>query len=92
MKVAVGKTVFLAFVWMWVTAMLPFILGHGEWTTGVILFFISRFFFIYAICIMFDYRDRESDRAEGIRSMITYFSEAGCVVLAIWERGVRFPG
>ena len=77
LNVAIGKTIFLAFVWMYVTSVLPFVLAKGIWTTGVILFFISRFFFIYAICIMFDYRDRESDKEQGIRSMITYFSEAG---------------
>ena len=32
---------------------------------------------IYAICIVFDYRDRASDKREGIRSMITLFSEQG---------------
>lgn|SRR6185369_3621001 len=77
LNVAIGKTIFLAFVWTYVTSVLPFVLANGKWTTAVILFFIGRFFFIYAICIMFDYRDRESDKAEGIRSMITYFSEAG---------------
>jgi 4-hydroxybenzoate polyprenyltransferase len=77
LKIAIGKTLFLAFVWTYVTAILPFLLASGEWTMQSILFFISRFFFIYAICILFDYRDRESDKAEGIRSMITYFSEAG---------------
>jgi len=82
LNVAIGKTLFLAFVWTYVTSVLPFLLASGDpiaigWTMQSILFFISRFFFIYAICILFDYRDRESDRAEGIRSMITYFSEAG---------------
>src|SRR4029079_18984627 len=37
----------------------------------------GRFFFIYAICIMFDYRDREHDRVQGIRSLITYLSVKG---------------
>jgi 4-hydroxybenzoate polyprenyltransferase len=41
------------------------------------LFAASRFFLIYGICILFDYRDREDDRDEGIRSMITYFDEKG---------------
>jgi 4-hydroxybenzoate polyprenyltransferase len=77
LHVAIGKTIFLAFVWTYVTSVLPFLLANGEWSMQPILFFISRFFFIYAICILFDYRDRESDRTEGIRSMITYFSESG---------------
>jgi len=77
LNVAIGKTIFLAMVWTYVTAVLPFALSNGVWTMAAILYFISRFFFIYAICIIFDYRDRESDKAEGIRSMITYFSEKG---------------
>ena len=43
----------------------------------IILFVISRFFFVYAICIMFDFRDRADDKATGIRSMVTAFSEKG---------------
>jgi 1,4-dihydroxy-2-naphthoate octaprenyltransferase len=57
-KIALGKTIFLAMVWMYVTTILPLIM-------------------IYAICILFDYRDREDDKAKGIRSLITYLSEKG---------------
>jgi hypothetical protein len=32
-----------------------------------LLFCCSRFFLIYAICILFDYRDRDQDKQEGIR-------------------------
>jgi 4-hydroxybenzoate polyprenyltransferase len=77
LSVAIGKTIFLAMVWMYVTTILPIAITGNEWSTEMILFCIGRFFFIYAICIMFDYRDREEDKAEGIRSMITYFSEKG---------------
>jgi 4-hydroxybenzoate polyprenyltransferase len=77
LSVAIGKTIFLAMVWTYVTTILPIAITNNEWTEPMILFCVGRFFFIYAICIMFDYRDRESDKAEGIRSMITYFSEKG---------------
>jgi 4-hydroxybenzoate polyprenyltransferase len=76
-KVAIGKTIFLAFVWMYVTTLLPVQLHRGPITTPSILFCSSRFFLIYAICILFDYRDRENDRRQGIKSMITFFDEAG---------------
>jgi 4-hydroxybenzoate polyprenyltransferase len=76
-KVAVGKTLFLALVWMYVTTVPPFILGDTEWKPSHLLFACSRFFLIYAICILFDYRDRDADKRDGIRSMITYFSEKG---------------
>lgn len=76
-KVAVGKTIFLALVWMYVTTILPVIIAGASFTSAIILFVIGRFFFIYAICIMFDFRDRADDQAAGIRSMVTWFSERG---------------
>ena len=80
-KVALGKTIFLAFVWMFVTTVLPIVVTEQEWTTAYWLFVIGRFFFIYAICILFDYRDRADDRQAGIRSLITYFDEKGIAVV-----------
>jgi 4-hydroxybenzoate polyprenyltransferase len=74
-KVAIGKTIFLSLVWMYVTTALPLLIEKAVWSAPVILFVVNRFFFIYAICIMFDFRDREDDKAAGIRSMITWFSE-----------------
>ncbi|NML21133.1 hypothetical protein HHL16_09625 [Pseudoflavitalea sp. G-6-1-2] len=76
-KIAIGKTIFLAFVWMYVTAFLPLAITGRQWELPSILFCVSRFFLVYALCIMFDYRDRLYDKAQGIRSMITHFSEKG---------------
>jgi 4-hydroxybenzoate polyprenyltransferase len=76
-EIAVGKTIFLAFVWMYVTAILPVFVSDHVLKISDILFACSRFFLIYAICIILDYSDREDDKNEGIRSMITYFSERG---------------
>ncbi len=80
-KIAVGKTIFLAMAWTYVTAILPVLIEENSISTTVILFPISQFFLIYAICILFDLRDREDDKAEGIRSMITYFDEKGIDIL-----------
>jgi hypothetical protein len=88
-RVAIGKTLFLAMVWMYVTTMAPMLLGglfdesYYDDLLGLYcgLFICSRFFLIYAICILFDYRDRDDDRKDGILSMITYFSEKGINVL-----------
>jgi 1,4-dihydroxy-2-naphthoate octaprenyltransferase len=76
-KIAIGKTIYLAFVWMYATTILPFIISGEKWTTGFTLFAVARFFFIYAICIIFDYRDREEDKQHKIRSLITYLNEKG---------------
>jgi 4-hydroxybenzoate polyprenyltransferase len=76
-RVAIGKTIFLAFVWMYITTVLPFVIFGQHWQAGFTWFACSRFFLIYAICILFDYRDRQDDKSDGIRSMITFFNERG---------------
>jgi 4-hydroxybenzoate polyprenyltransferase len=80
-QVAVGKTIFLSFVWMYVTSFLPLIFAEQAFNIYYLLFCISRFFLIYSICIIFDYRDRENDRKDGIRSMITMLDERGINIL-----------
>jgi 4-hydroxybenzoate polyprenyltransferase len=74
-KIALGKTIFLALVWTHVTTVLPLIVSDHPWEASFSLFALSRFFLIYAICILFDYRDREDDKLKGIRSLITYLGE-----------------
>jgi 4-hydroxybenzoate polyprenyltransferase len=76
-KVAVGKTIFLAFAWMHVTTLLPLVVEIKALTLEHVWFVVNRFFYIYAICILFDYRDVEEDKQAGIRSLITYLSEKG---------------
>jgi len=82
-RIAIGKTIFLAFVWMYVTTALPLLVAGGQWQASFTWLACSRFFLIYAICILFDYRDREDDKADGIRSMITWFNEPGINLLFI---------
>ncbi len=84
-KVALGKTIFLAMVWMYVTTILPIVISNQPWRTDFTLFVISRFFLVYAICILFDYRDREDDKAAGIRSLITYLSAKGITRLFVFS-------
>jgi 4-hydroxybenzoate polyprenyltransferase len=76
-QVAIGKTIFLTTVWTYVTAILPvFISGLlGHFNHQMKWFAASRFFLIYAICILFDYRDRFDDKQDGIRTMLNYFDE-----------------
>jgi 4-hydroxybenzoate polyprenyltransferase len=74
-KVALAKTIFLAFVWMYVTTILPLLMSDQPWSNEFLLFAAGRFFLIYAICILFDYRDRAYDKSIGIRSLITWLSE-----------------
>jgi len=74
-QIAIGKTIFLTFVWVYVTTVLPLIIEGVQWHPSYILFTASRFFFIYALCIIFDYRDREDDRIQGIKSLITILDD-----------------
>ncbi len=76
-KLAIGKTIYLAVVWTYVTAAMPLLLYEVTWTGKEVLFCLARLFFVYAVCILFDYRDREQDRMDGIRSLVTYFEEKG---------------
>ena len=83
-KVALGKTIFLAMVWMFVTTILPVAVSQQPWRNDFFLFILSRFFLIYAICILFDFRDREDDKAAGIRSLITFLSNRNISVLFVF--------
>lgn len=76
-KIAIGKTIFLALAWMHVTSLLPLVIVLKKLEPQHIWFVINRFFFIYAICILFDYRDIEIDRKAGIKSLITYLNKSG---------------
>lgn len=76
-RIAVGKTIFLAFAWTHVTVILPLLITANNFEASQFWFVVNRFFFIYSICIVFDRRDVDSDRAAGIKSLITYFSPNG---------------
>ena len=65
-QVAIGKTIFLTAVWTYVTAILPVFIAGEHFNHEMKWFAASRFFLIYGICILFDYRDRTDDREEGI--------------------------
>ena len=64
-------------VWTYVTTILPILVANESIDARSVLFIISRFGLIYSICVLFDYRDREDDKKNEIRSMITYFDEKG---------------
>jgi 4-hydroxybenzoate polyprenyltransferase len=86
--IAVGKTIFLSLVWTYVTSILPVFILNEPLNLKYLLFACSRFFLIYSICIIFDYRDREDDKKDGIRSMITYFNESGIDIVFIISQSI----
>ena len=88
-KIAIGKTIFLALVWVYVTTIMPLIVQDAQWHPSYILFVASRFFFTYALCIIFDYRDRKDDRNQGIKSLVTMLNDKSidrlfCIALALF--------
>jgi hypothetical protein len=70
---ALGKTVYLAFVWTAVTVVLPIILSDIAWTPSIICFLCNRFLLFLLSCVLFDYKDRKEDA--GIKNLITYINE-----------------
>ena len=88
-KIAIGKTIFLAFAWTHITSFLPLILHHAVLSKTEEIFVINRFFLIYPICILFDYRDKEEDKLEGIKSMITDLNDKG-IDIVFWGSLIAF--
>lgn len=75
-KWAFGKTLYLAAVWTYVSTVLPVWISPTQPDASFPLFLLSRFTLVFALCLLFDQRDREEDRREGIRSLITFLSPA----------------
>lgn len=66
----------LAIVWTTVTALLPAVISNENlFSTNSILHFFARLTFIIAICIPFDIRDMEIDKAENIFTISQRFGE-----------------
>ena len=70
------KMPLLAFVWAFSTVLIPAIdCGGSIQSTYVWLQFLSRFFFIFALCIPFEVRDIEFDNLNKIRTIPVVFGE-----------------
>lgn len=82
-RIALGKTIFLAFAWTHVTAILPLIVAKLPFSTLTEIYAVQQFFLIYPICILFDYRDRHQDIKDGIRSLINQLDEKG-IHIVFW--------
>ena len=81
---------FLALVWTFVTTVLPIIVSDRDWQPDFYFFILSRFFLIFPICILFDYRDRDDDKIKGIRSLITWMNEMGIRTMFITSITIFF--
>ena len=99
-QMSIAKTIFLTTVWTYVTAIMPVFIACQHFNHEMKWFAASRFFLIYAICILFDYRDRLDDKEEGIHTLINYFDEMGVnrifvfsiIAFIVFTIGLLFSG
>lgn len=70
-KYILGKTILLAAMWTYVTAVLPLFILQVDFKLLHYLFVLNRFVLLFAICILFDIRDRQYDKQTGIKSLVT---------------------
>jgi len=70
-KYVFAKTLYLTVVWSVVTVVIPLVISADKWIAEFTYFTLNRFFMIFAICILFDLRDKEIDRHHGVKSIIT---------------------
>lgn len=81
-RIAFGKTIYLALVWTYITTILPILIQHQKIDINhFIIYLFNRFFLVYAICILFDYRDLQADRIKGVKSITTRFSQKNIKII-----------
>lgn len=74
-KIAIGKTLYLSFAWTYVSCILPLLIGGLPLLALQNIYFIfNRFLLIFIIAILFDKKDRETDKSLQIKSLITHLS------------------
>lgn len=66
-----GKTFLLAAMWTYITTGLPLLTENIVWKPEHWIFIFNRLTLIFAICILFDIRDKEHDKNIGIKSIVT---------------------
>ncbi|MGB3949311.1 MAG: hypothetical protein WBM13_15085 [Bacteroidia bacterium] len=84
------KLLTLALVWTMVTATTPVLLVSETISINSLLHIFERFFFMIAICIPFDIRDFEIDKAENVQTVAHLLGNnkakntaLGCIVASI---------
>ena len=74
-KISFLKIFYISFAWILVCIFVPFMFGNNnnesslDFEKDKWLYLLSQFCFIAAICIPFDIRDIEKDRAENVKSI-----------------------
>lgn len=63
------KILFVSLTWTWVTVALPVYHHHLDWSSATGLLLLERVSFLFALSLLFDWRDRHHDRSLGIPSL-----------------------
>ncbi len=81
------KPFVIAFCWVYVCCYLPIFCTINDFESidklTYLLYFVSQFFYFVSICIPFDIRDLEIDKARGIKSIPVMFSVNAAKLIAI---------
>jgi len=79
----VVKNILLSAIWALATVLFPIIGNSGEINGNEIIFmFLRRFFFIYALTLVFDIRDIEKDRLSGMKTIASRLGVPGTRLVA----------
>lgn len=73
-KLGFFKTILLAFVWAYATAYLPLHQSFFKYNAISWIMVANRFCFLFVLCIIFDKRDKEVDKAKGVINFATQLS------------------
>ncbi len=83
-----AKIFWIAMAWAWLTAFIPGYVLSGLALLNSSVLFLQRFFFIAALCLPFDVRDRPSDREAGLPNLTASLSEKQVMRLGRWLMGL----
>lgn len=64
--IRISKTIYLALTWTFITCIIPIIINGEHIQAAEFIFIAYRFLFMLILCILFDFRDREKDRANDL--------------------------
>jgi len=77
------KSLILALVWAATTTLVPALSTTNQLiTTEIFILILQRFFFIFAIAVVFDIRDMEADRIVGINTIPLHYTRVKAITLA----------
>ena len=79
------KLPLLSFVWSFTTVLLPaFFFTAEKIQPQVWMLFANRFFFIMALCVLFNVRDYEEDKNDGVITPVVAFGTNNILVYGKW--------